>query len=124
MKTDGQSFMDRLAGSSSDGFAAGFSRIATRLGLGVSLSGSEARLLYEAAFYATLCNIAFNGLGGCCGQIKPGREVNRLILEWEFMAARDEFSKCEGWQALTASQRESIRNIFLRVVVTEDNLAL
>jgi len=91
MKTDGQSFLDQLAGSSPDGFAVRFSRISTRLGLGVSLNGREVSLLYEAAFYATLCNIAFNGLGGCGGQVKPSREANRIDLEREFMAARDRF---------------------------------
>ena len=91
MKTDGQSFLDQLAGSAQNGFAVRFSRISTRLGLGVSLNGREVSLLYEAAFYATLCNIAFNGLGGCGGQVKPSREANRIDLEREFMAARDRF---------------------------------
>jgi hypothetical protein len=122
MKTDGQIFLNRLAGPHSDGFALRFSRISTRLGLGVSLKGSEVSLLYKAAFYASLCNIAFNGLGGCGGQVKPSRESNRLILEWEFMAARNRFWICEGWQALTTIQKESIRNIFLQVQVSEDNL--
>ena len=123
MKTDGQRFLDRLAASSTEGFELHFSKISSRLGLGVSLHGSELSLLYKAGFYAALCNIAFNGLGGCDGQIKPSREANRICLERKFMAARERFLACEGWRALPATHKESTLNIFLRVFVTEDNLA-
>jgi hypothetical protein len=123
MNTDGQSFLDRLAGPAADGFAVRFSRISTRLDLGVCLCASDVSLLYEAAFYAALCNISFNGQGGCGGQIKPYREPNRRILEWRFLMAHDKFCASEGWHALTARQRESIRNIFFQVKVSDDNLA-
>jgi hypothetical protein len=123
MKTDGQIFLDRLACSSAEGFKMRFSKISTRLGLGASFRGSELSLLYKSAFYAALCNIAFNGLGGCDGQIKPSREANRISLERKFMAAREKFWACAGWRALCAAQKESIHNIFLRVFLTEDNLA-
>lgn len=123
MKTDGQFFLDRLAGSSAAGFKLRFSKISTRLGLGVSLRGSELSLLYKAAFYAALCNIAFNGLGGCGGQIKPGREANRINLERKFMVSCGKLWTCQGWRALPATQKESIRNIFLNIFVTADNLA-
>jgi len=123
MKTDGQSFLDQLAGSSPNGFAVRFSEISTRLGLGVSLNGNEVSLLYEAAFSASLCNIAFNGLGGCGGEVKPSREVNRISLEREFMTARDRFWACEGWHNLTPTKKESICNIFFRILVTGHNMA-
>jgi len=123
MKTDGQNFLDRLANSSAEGFEVRFSKISSGLDLGASLRGSELSLLYQAAFYSALCNIAFNGLGGCDGQIKPSRELNRLSLERKFMAARDKFWGCAGWRTLPATQRESIVSIFLHVFVIEDNLA-
>ena len=123
MKTDGQIFLDRLASSSAEGFKVRFSKISTRLGLGVSLRGTELSLLYRATFYAVLCNIAFNGVGGCRGQIKPNREANRISLERKFMAAREKFWACAGWRALPAAQKGSIRSIFLHVFLTEDNLA-
>jgi hypothetical protein len=123
MNTGGQSFLNRLTHPPADGFAVRFSKISAHLGLGVCLSESELSFLYKATFYATLCNIAFNGLGGCGGLVKPGREANRLSLEREFMAARDIFWASEGWRALPATQKESIRNVFLHVVVVEDNLA-
>jgi len=123
MDTDGQSFLDQLANSSGNGFAVRFSRISTRLGLGVYLNGNEVSMLYEAAFYATLCNIALNGLGGCGGKIKAEKEQIRLSIEREFMAARAKFWTSSGWHALTPSQKESVRNIFLRVSIREDNLA-
>jgi hypothetical protein len=123
MDTNGQSFLDQLANSSGNGFAVRFSRISTRLGLGVYLDGNEVSMLYEAAFYATLCNIAFNGLGGCGGKIKREKEQIRLGIEREFMAARARLWASAGWQGLTRSQQESVRNIFLRVAVREDNFA-
>jgi hypothetical protein len=54
MKTNGQDFLDQLAGSSSNGFQRRFSQISTRLGLAAVLDGSELNLLLEAALYATL----------------------------------------------------------------------
>jgi hypothetical protein len=64
MKTGGQNFLQKLSGPSYNGFERRFSKISIRLGLGNSLTEDELRLLYEATFRATLCNIAFNGLGG------------------------------------------------------------
>ena len=123
MQTDGQSFLDRLAAARANGFAVRFAKISKGLGLGGSLSISEINWLYEAAFYATLCNISFNGLGGCRGQIKPGREANRVILEREFMTSRTNLWASEGWQSLPAAQKEYVKTIFLQVLVTDDNLA-
>ena len=97
--------------------------VSLRLGLGDALAADELSLLYEAAFLATLCNIAFNGLGGCGGEIKPERETSRIMLEREFMAARDNFFRSAGWKALPPTQRGSIEKIFLDVFVIQANLA-
>ena len=123
MKTDGQSFLDQLAGPMCSGFARRFSKISIKLGLGKTLMEHELKFLYEATFRATLCNIAFNGLGGCAGEIKDEREESRIMLEWEFMAARQNLFGSAGWEALPASVKGSIKNIFLRVFVAEENLA-
>jgi len=87
------------------------------------LSSDELILLFEAAFEATLCNIAFNGRGGCCGVIKPQRERNRINLERIFMAARDRFCATPGYQALGPSYKVSIYQTFLTVAVADENLA-
>jgi hypothetical protein len=71
-----------------------------------------------------LCNIALNGLGGCGGRIKPEREPNRRRLEGEFMAARDKFYACAGWQVLSPFLRHPVQSIFLRIFVEEVNLAV
>ena len=123
MKTDGQTFLENLAVSSTNRFEIRFSRVSLRLGLGEFLDAGELSLLYDAAFLGTLCNIAFNGLGGCEGEIKPERETARIMLEWEFMAARDRFFNSAGWQALPPSQRGPVQRIFLDVMVVEENLA-
>ena len=122
MKGDGQDFLDRLAGSSSNSFERRFSRIATDHSLGSVLGGSELSLLLEAAMCATLCNIAVNGLGGCDGEIKPDREANRIDLERAFMAARDRFCASAGWKYLAAQEKQTIQSVFLNVFVDDDNL--
>ena len=121
--TDGQAFLDYIAGSSNNKFEICFSKISRRLDLGEALDAKELSSLYEAAFLGTLCNISFNGLGGCGGEIKPKREMVRTMLEREFMAARTRFLKCGGVNRLSAPQRASIDRIFLTVLVTEENLA-
>jgi hypothetical protein len=122
MKTDGEDFLDQLAGPASNGFKRRFSQISTRLGLAAVLDGSELNLLFEAALHATLCNIALNGLGGCGGEIKPERETDRINLEREFMAARDRFWASTGWKSLAAQEKGSIQRIFLTVFVAGDKL--
>jgi hypothetical protein len=123
MKSDGQSFLERLGVSSKTRFELRFSRVAMRLELGEVLDATELSLLYEAAFLATLCNIAFNGLGGCGGQIKPERETSRIMLEREFMAARERFFGSDGWKALPLPQRGSVLRIFLDVKIVQANFA-
>jgi hypothetical protein len=97
--------------------------LARRLGLRDGLKRAELSCLYEAAFVAALCNISFNGLGGCGGEIKPEKESTRCRLEQAFMDACDNFYRCAGWRALTPGQQKSIRSIFLTVSVNEENLA-
>ena len=87
------------------------------------LSGYELNLLHNAAFYSTLCNIAFNGLGGCHGEIKPEREAHRIKLEQKYMVSRDRCCDSAGWGAMAEFTKESIRRIFFNVYVTEDSLA-
>jgi hypothetical protein len=123
VRKDGQKYLQRLAGPPNNGFAKWFSAISLRLDLGNTLSGYELSLLHNATFYATLCNIAFNGLGGCAGQIKPECEAHRINLEQKYMVACEKYFDSAGCDALPESARESIRNIFLNVFVTEDNLA-
>jgi hypothetical protein len=123
MDADSQDFSEELAGCSRPAFKSKFSRLARRLGLRDGLKRAELSCLYEAAFLAALCNISFNGLGGCGGEIRPEKESTRWRLEQAFMDARDNFYRCAGWQALTAAQQKSIRSIFLTVSVNEENLA-
>jgi hypothetical protein len=123
MKSDGQEFLAEFSGSAPNSFEGRFANISTRLDLGNALCGKELSLLYQAAFNATLCNIAFNGLGGCGGEIRPDRELNRTMLETRFMFSRDRFFGSAGWRALPKSRQESIERIFLTVFVTEENLA-
>jgi hypothetical protein len=123
MNTEGHQFLESLAAFPPGSFESRFSRTAARLGLGSSLNQTELDLLYEAAFYARLCNISFNGRGGCAGKIKPEREGHRRNLETEFMTARDEFHASTGWQALPASQKIPVQELLLSVSVVRTNLA-
>jgi hypothetical protein len=123
METDGNAFLEHLAISSSNRFQSRFSRVSLRLGLGEFLKAEELHLLYEAAFLAALCNISFNGLGGCGGEIRPERETARIMLEREFMSARAIFWESTGWRSLKGNLRESIKHVFLDVRVVEANMA-
>ena len=123
MKTDGQDFLQQLAGFPPKTFEGRFLKASIRLGLGADLAADELSLLYRAAFRAALCNIALNGLGGCEGQIRPEQERSRIRLEREFMTARDRIYACFGWKTLRKSQKESVERILLQVRVEERNLA-
>jgi hypothetical protein len=100
-----------------------FECAAAQLTLCQWLSEDELRQLCDAAFYARLCNIAFNGLGGCGGQIKPDREFNRIALERAFMRTCQVFWSCRGVKQLPEDRRSSIRRVFLAVSVAEENFA-
>jgi hypothetical protein len=121
--TDGQAFLEYISGSSTNKFEICFSKISKRLRLGEALDARELSRLYEAAFLASLCNISINGLGECGGEIKPNRELVRIMLEREFMDAKARFFSCAGIQQLSTAQKDSISRIFLNVLVTEENLA-
>jgi len=123
MQTDGQEFLERLVTSSPNNFEGRFAKISKELGLGAQLSAEELNLLYEASFYSTLCNIAFNGLGGCGGVIRPERESTRIKLEQGFMAARDVFFASRGWKKMHAQAKGSVKRVFLDVYIEEGNLA-
>src|SRR5215831_12649396 len=88
-------------------FERSFSNLSLKIGLGSLLNCKDLNLLFEAAFCATLCNLAFNGMGGCGGEIKPEREIHRTRLEWSFMAARNRFLACKGWEALSLARQAS-----------------
>jgi hypothetical protein len=123
MRTTGEEYLSELAGFPEKSFPNRFSSIASLFSLGRLLDREELVRLYEAAFAAVLCNIAFNGLGGCCGRIRPQDEPNRRRLEREFMIARARLDACVGWQTLPPGVRNPIQQSFLRVVVDDDKLA-
>ncbi|MGH7971565.1 MAG: hypothetical protein ACREIC_22835, partial [Limisphaerales bacterium] len=116
MKTDGHDFLEQLETFPPASFEGKFLKTSTRLRLGCYLSAEELSRLYRAAFRSALCNIAFNGLGGCELEVKPDQEPNRRRLEIEFMIARDRFLESDGWATLPKLQRGSIQRSFLTVV--------
>ena len=118
----GQQFLNLLGVFPEKTFEGSFASASTRLGLGGLFDRDELALLFDAAFRARLCNIAFNGLGGCHGRIKPERELNRIRLEQEFMGAQDAFYATGGWQALSEAQCWLIQSAFLQVSVCEVKL--
>ena len=122
MKPDGHQLLSEFAQHSANTFEAKFSNRASSLALGSFLTRSEVKLLYRAAFRAALCNIAFNGLGGCNGVIKPEREPHRRKLERFFLAARDRFMASAGYQALESSTKASVQQMFLTVAIQEKSL--
>jgi hypothetical protein len=124
MITDGQAFLEELGASleNTANFSARFCRISAQLGLGDRLDRYELNCLHQAAFLATLCNIAFNGLGGCGGEIRPDREHFRRNLEGQFMSARNRFFATEGWAYLPQTEKGPVQRIFLTVLVEENNL--
>jgi hypothetical protein len=123
MTKDGHDFLKELAKFPANTFEGRFFQFSTQLDLAGLLSESELMLLYEAGFYATLCNISFNGLGGCAGKIKPERENNRRRLEQAFMGVCETLYASQGWAALPTVSRDSIQNKFLNVHVAPDSLA-
>ena len=123
MKNHSQEFLEQLASHPADTFESRFSLVSNRLGLASTLNRNELTLLYEAAFRATLCNMALNGLGEYGEEIRPELEANRTKLEWDFMVARDMFYGSPGWQELAEGEQELIKKVFLSVFVAEDKLA-
>ena len=123
MKTDGHDFLEQLTTFPPTSFEGRFLKTSTRLRLAAYLCAEELSLLYRAAFRAGLCNIAFNGFGGCDPGIKPEQEPNRRRLETEFMISRDKLFACCGWKGLPQPRKEAVNRTFLTVLVTDENLA-
>jgi hypothetical protein len=123
LNTSGQEFVSLLASFPKNTFESSFARSATRLELAIELDRDELALLFDAALRARVCYIAFNGLGGCRGEIKPEREVHRIQLERDYMAARDAFFATSGWQSLLPARRGMIHSAFLEVSIRPDRLA-
>ena len=123
MDAENQDFFEELASCPRAGFKTRFGRTLRRLGLNQGLDRKELMGLYEAAFLAALCNISFNGQGGCGGEIRPEKEPTRRRLEHAFMDACHNFYSCAGWKALKRNQKKSIQTIFLSVAVEAENLA-
>jgi hypothetical protein len=122
MNNSGKTFIEALGDFPPRSFENRFARIATRLRLHATMDGAELSCLFDGAYTACLCNIAFNGLGGCSGQIRPERELTRVKLEQDFMAARAQVFACPGWQQLLPAKREEATRVFLYVFVSEENL--
>ena len=124
VNTSGQAYLEALGTSfPANAFETRFSKMALRIGLGSTLDANELNLLFRSSFWACLCNISFNGLGGCGGEIRPKRELHRIKLEREFMAAEDQLFNTAGWRKLNRPVRARVESIFLRVQVADENLA-
>jgi hypothetical protein len=121
-QASGKQMLRELASFPFATFENKFSRGASRIGLGSLLSRDELQLLYDAAFIAAMCNISFNGLGGCGGEIKPERERHRRNLEAQFMFASGNFYASAGAKALTESQRVDVARTFLAISIHEREL--
>src|SRR5690348_8000056 len=93
-------FLNPAAAQPGLSFKERFATAANKFALDSWLSDSELDRLREAAFYACLCNISFNGLGGCGGKIRPCREQHRMNLEQTFMARCSEFWGSTGALAI------------------------
>jgi hypothetical protein len=123
MDADSQDFFEELETCSREGFKSKFSQLLRRMSLRDGMNRSELSRLYEAAFLAALCNVSFNGLGGCGGEIRPEKETTRRRLEQAFMDACDNFFRCAGWKTLSPARQKSVKSVFLSVAVSEENLA-
>lgn len=106
-----------------EGFRRRFEVLSRGLSLAEYLTDHELGVFCLAAYYATLCNIAFNGLGGCRGRIRPERERHRIGLERAFMHVRERVYQCTGWRRLPIATREAITRSLFTVCVADNNLA-
>jgi hypothetical protein len=122
-KTEGEKFLQRLSNPEHTSFDHRFAAICYGLDLGALLSTADLILLHDAALFALLCNISFNGLGGSGGAITPDPELHRIELERKYMDARRQFLDSEGWQFLPESKQGAIKEIFLNAFVADYNLA-
>lgn len=122
MSASGQRFLELLSAFPPGSFEYRFSGVATRLRLSAVMDYKDLDFLFEAALFARLCNVSFNGLGGYKGELKPERERFRRTVEHEFMARKARLLDCPGWKSLPISQREAAEKIFFNVLVAEANL--
>lgn len=120
---NGQWFLQKLSEFPFDSFEYYFSQVAESLCLGEVMGAADLHRLADAASLARHCNIAFNGSGDSYGDIKPERELNRVMLEQKFMASMAKLRCCAGWNSLSRFHRETAAQFFLEVSVAEDHLA-
>ena len=123
MRTNGEQFLQSKANSKPGSFGQRFFTASKLLGLGSKLNQPDLLLLHDAAFRAALCNIAFNGLGGCNGQIKPQRENHRRSLETQFMNARNAFYASPAYKTLPTLLKSHVERCFLTVQISQENLS-
>jgi len=124
MRNSGLPFLDELAAFPPDSFENRFSMVVGRLGMVTALERNELTLLFEAAYRATMCNIALNGIGSKASGIRPEDERERTRLEYGFMVSRDVLFASAGWQALNRADQVALSRIFLTVLVAPEKLAL
>lgn len=123
MTNSGQPFLDELAAFPPDSFENRFSMVLGRLGVASALERNELALLFEAAYRATMCNIALNVIGAKTNVIRPQDERERSRLEYAFMVARDALFASPGWQALPRADQLALSRIFLTVLVAPEKMA-
>ena len=123
MISEGDQFLKQLASVPAETFEHGFAESAGRLNLGIVFDRNDLRLLFEVSLCALSCNMAINGYCGWGNPKAAADERYRTELEHEFMAARDLFYACPGWQNLEESARRHVDLAFLRVAVDDDLLA-
>jgi hypothetical protein len=122
MTNHNQSFLDQLAIFPANSFESRFSSVVSRLGVASVFDRNELTLLFEAAYRATRCNIAFNDLA-VKGEIAVAIESQRNRLEVDFMVARDVLFASPGWQALSRADQVVLSRIFLTVLVAPEKLS-
>jgi hypothetical protein len=123
MKTNGEDFMQSKPELRPGSFDYKFHDASSELALDCKLNVTELMLLRRAAFHAALCNISFNGLGGCGGEIKPHRENHRRQLECKLMDAREALCSSHGWKRLSSPTKAEINRRLLTVRIAKTNLA-
>jgi hypothetical protein len=123
MTNHGQAYLDTLAGAPAGCFENSFALVCKKLGLGEKLDRNGLILLQDASFRATVCNLALNGRGAYATTLTAAHEAIRTHLELEFMVACDALFASAGWQNLPYSQQNTVRRIFLTVLVRQENLA-
>lgn len=123
MNADSEEFFEESTSCPRSSFKTKFDQTIRQMRLNPALKPAEMARLGEAAFLAALCNISFNGLAGCEGRIDPDKEQTRRRLEVAYMDACRDLYLSPGWKKISTAQKESVRNVFLTVMVDDENLA-